>query len=599
MDKQPEFSSANDYLARLGLQEDPFSTSADSSFYYENPDLMQRLDMIQHLIGFSNQMIFVTGKHGIGKTSMLNRLEYYAPDHWRVCNIEGQPMLNTPTLLRQLTSGFGVDISADADDLFQVYSDALQDHITNLERAMLTPVVLIDNAHELPIDAFILLFGFMQQDSGQARLKMALFCEPQITNMLESPQLKALTQNITHHLEIPAFTEAQTREYLEQRLQNAGLNGDFPFLADTVRRIHRDAEGIAGKINTLAQQSLLDEDSQSLPIVDEILEFDSESASLSPRQDSAKNSGEAAPIGRKFQSWQIGAVAAVMALLAGVLWLTSQVGDDQEPSIAENIPLNISTGIDEEKETVNTGIKYQDQDPGLFEESTTSGIDSTPIDLAALDRGTVKPEDPSTDDQGIKTDDTDTSKPVPGNSDPLDEFVKEIEQQHQQLSNEQPLQLNEAGVEIGIDDQASIVEEKKPEIAPVEAVKVTPVKTAAVDERKVTDRASSSDNQFSIPGIKDGQWLSAQDDQQIVLQLLGTHDQNALRKFFAENQLGDDIAWFTTTHEGKPWYVVVRGPFKDRPSATAAIASLPADVKKRNPWPRSIDSVKKSMAIAP
>lgn len=100
---------------------------------------MQRLDMIQHLIGFSNQMIFVTGIHGIGKSAMLDRLEYYAPDHWRVCRIEGHPMLNTPTLLRQLTSGFDLEISAGADDLFQVYSDALQDHITNLERAMLPP----------------------------------------------------------------------------------------------------------------------------------------------------------------------------------------------------------------------------------------------------------------------------------------------------------------------------------------------------------------------------------------------------------------------------------------------------------------------------
>ena len=42
----------NDFLARLGLETDPFPAETDSSMYYENPDLMQRLDMIQHLIGF-------------------------------------------------------------------------------------------------------------------------------------------------------------------------------------------------------------------------------------------------------------------------------------------------------------------------------------------------------------------------------------------------------------------------------------------------------------------------------------------------------------------------------------------------------------------
>ena len=634
----------NDFLARLGLDSDPFPAETDS-FYYENSDLMQRLDMIQHLIGFSNQMMFITGEQGIGKTSMLERLEYYAPDHWRICRIQANPMLNTPTLLRQLTSGFELEVSAGADDMFQIYSDALQDHIEALERAMLTPVVLIDDAHELPIDAFTMLFGFMQQEGGHSRLKMALFCEPQIIAMLDSPQLKTLSHNLTHQLEIPSFDEQQTNEYLQQRLIHAGLSNDFPFLPETVQKIHHDSQGVAGKIHTLAQQALLDEssqidheageeDSRALPVVDEILEFEEEDEETFPAMSTARASMEnETSVGRKFHSWQIGAVAAVLALLAGVLWLTSQFSDDAEPTIAEEIPLDITP------ENIEPVIP-QPSDPTLFEEAAPPSpeiaivaptmdqisdnsdtlADTLTNDLASMDQ--TSQEMPSAEETTI---------------DPLDDFVQSMEaSEHQQEpesghSEDEDHQHTEVTVQFDENGNAQIVEvdrdelplespqpaqsaqselpiaktEPVPEpipeavIATVESplAQVTEPQVAAVQPvaPKPEPVKPVSSPKPSISGTKDGSWLRTQNDSHVVLQLLGTHDQTALKKILRENPMGDDVAWFTTLHDGEPWYVVVKGPFKDRATATASIANLPAAMKKRKPWPRTIADVKKAM----
>lgn len=615
--------SQNDFLARLGLDTDPFPVEADSSFYYENPDLMQRLDMIQHLIGFSNQMIFITGEQGIGKTSMLDRLEYYAPDHWRICRIQANPMLNTPILLRQLTSGFELDISADADDMFQVYSEALQDHIETLERAMLTPVVLIDDAHELPVDAFTMLFGFMQQEGGHSRLKMALFCEPQIIAMLDSPQLKSLSQNLTHQLEIPAFDEHQTGEYIEQRLNHAGLTGDFPFLPETIQKIYRNSQGIAGKIHTLAQQALLDEnaqigqgegleannnDIQALPVVDEVLDFNEDTEEVFPAMATQQEkTGHKLPIGRKFHTWQIGAVAAVLALLAGVLWLTSQFSDDSEPAIAEEIPLDITP------EPVESPTQQSaDQDPTLFEESTT------PEQIAT---------ETTTEEQATHDPASQEPSSVPETSaDPLEELVQSMKENEDDLSGSDDIahQHEEVTVQIDENGKAQIVEvnqtasarpespatmaepvqeaipeiTSEPVIAAVEQITEPPV-TRVQPEPVKPVRSEPATGNLSISGVKDGAWLRTQSDSQILLQLLGTHDQQALKKILKENPMGDDIAWFTTVHDGEPWYVVVKGPFKDRAAATASIASLPADMKKRKPWPRTVASVKKAMDEAP
>ncbi|MFK8067381.1 MAG: AAA family ATPase [Gammaproteobacteria bacterium] len=642
----------NDFFARLGLDKDPFPAEVDSSFYHENPDLLQRLDMIQHLIGFSNQMIFITGQRGIGKTSMLQRLEYYAPENWRICRIQANPMLNTPTLLRQLTSGFELEVAADADDMFQVYAEALQAHVQTLERAMLIPVVLIDDAHELPVDAFTMLFGFMQQEVGHSSMKMALFCEPQITTMLESPQLKSLSQNLTHQLEIPAFDERQTRDYLEQRLLHAGLTEDFPFLSEVVHKIHRESDGIAGKIHLLAQQALLDESAQNepkpLPVVDQVMDFGEEVDEAFPAMSTSERVIEkAAPIGRKFQSWQIGAVAFVLALLAAVLWLTSQFSDTTDSMIAEELPLDLTP------EPEDPGIEEPEAlDPSLFvepsasEELIPSEQETNPVVGQANSLEETIPQEVLTQTEiinkieAIVSPDTHVDEtqidPAPkaevdqvsepdlkeAISEPHREFVEALEAPDQIIEQEQlnetVHQQSEVTVQIDENGNPQIVEIETPVVEAPKIVenqageaiahlpdvteKILPVNQAEPARQQPASSTIIVDQQAelsgdSITGINDGEWLRAQDDSLIVLQLLGTHDQLAMRKIIDQNQLGSDVAWFTTMLNGEPWYVVVKGPFNDRSSAIASAASLSAEIRRRKPWPRTIASVKKAMDL--
>ncbi len=669
----------NDFFAQLGLDSDPFPAEIDSSFYFENPDLLQRLDMIQHLIGFSNQMIFITGQQGVGKTSMLHRLEYYAPENWRICRIQANPMLNTPTLLRLLTDGFELEISADAGDMFQVYTEALQAYVQTLERAMLNPVVLIDNAHELPVDAFTMLFGFMQQEGSHSGMKMALFCEPQINVMLESPQLKSLSQNLTHQLEIPSFDEKQTRGYLEQRLMHAGLSKDFPFLSEVVHKIHRESGGIAGKIHILAQQALLDGSTQNepppLPVVDEIMDLEDD-ATPSAMSASKRAIEKVVPIGRKFQSWQIGVVAVVFVLLAAVLWLTSQFGDTTESMIAEEFPRDLKPEQEdnniEEPEALN---------PSLFVE-TSSSEEVTTIepetgtekgqDLGAKETDFVRGETSLEEltqrevveeievivspdvrkEEASKAEKNKTHAHEPGLKEeivePYRQFVEVLEvpdkkpEQPSETAHQQSeitVQIDEngkpqvVGIELSAAESLKIVEKlienqvrkpttRLPDVTTETAIinqKETPKEQAltaviqpepAIQEQAITkipkkDVVATSTaiveqqvEPLSTPfiGIKDGAWLRAQDDNLFVLQLLGTYDQLAMRKIINENQLGN-VAWFTTLLNDEPWYVVVKGPFIDSSSATASAVSLPAEIRRRKPWPRTIASVKKAMDL--
>ena len=48
---------------------------------------------------------------------------------------------------------------------------------------------------------------------------------------------------------------------------------------------------------------------------------------------------------------------------------------------------------------------------------------------------------------------------------------------------------------------------------------------------------------------------------------------------------------YETRRSGKPWYVVVAGPYRDQAAARAAIAGLPKGLSEGQPWLRSVASV--------
>jgi DamX protein len=73
--------------------------------------------------------------------------------------------------------------------------------------------------------------------------------------------------------------------------------------------------------------------------------------------------------------------------------------------------------------------------------------------------------------------------------------------------------------------------------------------------------------------------------------LVGTRDAGAAGKFLEDHELGSQGAWFVTSHENKPWYIVVYGIYPDNSSARTAINALPETLRARSPWPRSVASV--------
>ena len=110
----------------------------------------------------------------------------------------------------------------------------------------------------------------------------------------------------------------------------------------------------------------------------------------------------------------------------------------------------------------------------------------------------------------------------------------------------------------------------------------------AVNVRPGTSAATKS------RAAHDLDWLRQQQPSNYVIQLVGTRDAAAAGQFVDDHELGSRGAWIVTSHENKPWYIVVYGMYPDNASARAAIATLPEALRAGSPWPRSVQSVVES-----
>lgn len=232
------------------LASSPFASPAR---FFTTPELTQRLSLMRHLLQNSEQLLFVLAESGCGKTSLLQQLFNSAPDTWWIYALPSTPALSPEALLTHLLVQFNVEQTGKTVVELQ---KTLRRHLANTLLNNQLPILLIDDAHLLPLASLKILVELALLGEPQSRLRIALFCEPQITSILAAPEFQLVQKTLIHTLDIPPLTPTQVREYLHFHLEGTSLANHHPFDTENLRTLHSESEGIFGKINQLAQQRI-------------------------------------------------------------------------------------------------------------------------------------------------------------------------------------------------------------------------------------------------------------------------------------------------------------------------------------------------------
>lgn len=135
-----------------------------------------------------------------------------------------------------------------------------------------------------------------------------------------------------------------------------------------------------------------------------------------------------------------------------------------------------------------------------------------------------------------------------------------------------------------VDDQSRTLASAPAAVGPASAAPLASVAASPAPVAPVSPAAVSGDA-----------WLQSRSPAHFTLQLVGARDRAAVEKFIRSHQVPAPYAIFERPLSGSPWYSLVAGDYVDRTAAMAARERLPATLRSKDIWPRSFESIRKSM----
>ena len=523
-DSNSEASANDHFLEQTGLLHEPFENQPQEEFFLLDNSRAQRLNMLYHLAQNSELLLLVTGSRGSGKSSLLNRFLDMDTDNWRHCCIHANTMMNPDELLIEIAEGFG--LPQDSVNFGNVF-DVLPKRLTEMKISELMPVLIIDDAHELPAASLAVIMKLSELSENNERLlRIVLFSEPQITEQLNSPELKEVRHRITHTLDMPLLSEQETIEYITHRLAVAGHHGDLPFTASQLKKIHKLSNGLPGLVNIHAREMLLGVDS-SVP-----------EQKIEPSTDRMRSTV---------------LLVSILGITGVVTWYVTQ---------------DMFKSIDGHEVREVLPIETRQPLPLL-----PPSKELAPATVATV--GPEAKEEPQSETEPAEA----PVKPTPAGSNQINPFA--LPAPAPTVTKAKVSTPITKPVTLETPEQAPMPvadEIKKPDSADKKVVAVQAKATPPIVDTSKTK-----------PAVKD--WLSQQNPAHFTLQIMGSRKRTAVALVQRAHKIDKNSAIVRTSLKGSDWFILVYNNYPTKKAARAATSKLPRALQLTRPWPRKVKDI--------
>jgi general secretion pathway protein A len=243
------------YNAFFGFSESPFNLSPDPAFFYRSEQHEEALANLVYGVQARKGFIVLTGEVGTGKTTMLECLRDYLESQY----IEFAFLFNSRLNVEQFFEMIAYDLnlrcarSSKTEVLF-----ALNELLVEQAQDGRTTVLIVDEAHNLDWEVLeeIRLLGNLENRGGKL-LQIILAGQPELDRKLDAPNLRQLKQRILLRCNLQPFTLRDAVEYIESRLEKAGMPKQTLFPEELLAEVHVRSQGIPRVINALCDNLLL------------------------------------------------------------------------------------------------------------------------------------------------------------------------------------------------------------------------------------------------------------------------------------------------------------------------------------------------------
>ncbi len=243
------------YQDLFGLTRQPFQNTPDIALFYEGAQRGAILEALIYAIQKGEGVIKVVGEVGSGKTMICRMLAHAMPKSVDTVFLLN-PGLSEEEVLDAIAEELGLDFDGTPNrlqKLNRLHRFLLERHADNRK-----VVVLIEEAQNMPLKALEEVRMLTNLETYTDKLlQMVLFGQPELNTLLACKEIRQLKERIAYNINLEPFGQGEIAAYLEKRLKSCGYRGPRLFDDGAIKQLTRCSQGLARRVNILADKSLL------------------------------------------------------------------------------------------------------------------------------------------------------------------------------------------------------------------------------------------------------------------------------------------------------------------------------------------------------
>ncbi len=242
------------YLEVFKLQELPFRLSPDPAFLYLSKHHARAKAYMESTIWFTDGFVVITGEIGSGKTTLIETFLRELEKDVVVAQVN-QTQLSATEFLQAVLVQFGFSpFKMKKAEILSTLNTFLIEQYANNRKVLL----IVDEAQNLSdrvLEEVRLLSGV--ETTKEKVLRIILAGQPELNQKLNSPELLQLSQRIRLRFHLTPLSKADSRAYVQHRLEVAGSQGRQIFDESCFATIYRYTGGTPRLINTLCDTAMM------------------------------------------------------------------------------------------------------------------------------------------------------------------------------------------------------------------------------------------------------------------------------------------------------------------------------------------------------